>query len=180
MKGEWLFHYGGFTIRDTDGNDVFQVKNHVYSQELYNMEGQKVAEITRKKMASRITYHIYSGSEMTERRATLNLRHSGLQKKAHVYIYQPPFASREDPTNIDDMEPDIIIKAKTGNNCPSIGEVEIINKNTGEEYAEISKEKAREVLGETSSRTFLLTVKSGVDVGFMVMCAVFFNIAVKL
>ena len=25
MKGEWLFHYGGFTIRDTDGNDVFQV-----------------------------------------------------------------------------------------------------------------------------------------------------------
>ena len=25
LKGEWLFHCGGFTIKDVDGNDVFQV-----------------------------------------------------------------------------------------------------------------------------------------------------------
>ena len=25
LKGEWLFHRGGFTIKDVDGNDVFQV-----------------------------------------------------------------------------------------------------------------------------------------------------------
>ena len=161
-------------------SDLSQIKNHIYSQELFNMEGQKVAEISRKKMALRITYHIYSGPEMTERRATLNLRHTGLHKKAHVYVYQAPFASKDDPTNIDNMEPEILIKAKTVNNCPTISEVEIVNEKTGEVYAEISKERAREVLEETSAKTYLLSVKSGVDVAFMVMCAVFFNIAVKL
>ena len=144
------------------------------------MYGRKIAELVRKKFAWRITYHIYSGFEMIQRRATLHLRHFEFRKKGHVYIYQPPYATRNDPTNIDNMEPDIIIKSDDINFFRIVSEVKIYSGPTGEEYAEISKEKANVVLGDTTSiQTYLLTVKPGVDVGLMVMCTLFFNIAVK-
>ena len=155
------------------------MRNHIFSHELFDMYGRKVAELVRKKFAWRITYHIYSGFDMIQRRATLHLRHFEFRKKGHVYIYQPPYATRDDPTNIDNMEPDIIIKSENVNFFQLVSEVKMFSGRTGEEYAEISKDRANAVLGETSMQTYLLTVKPGVDVGLMVMCALFFNIAVK-
>ena len=143
------------------------------------MNGRKVAELVRKKFSWRITFHIYSGFEFIQRRATFHLRHLEFRKKAHVYIYQPPYATRDDPTDIDNMEPDIIIKSENVNFFSLISEVKMFNGQTEEEYADISKEKAQQVLADTTMQTYLLTVKPGVDVGLMCMCAVFFNIAVK-
>ena len=156
-----------------------QVRNHVSSHELFDPEGQKVAELVKKQLAWRITYHIYSGLDMIERHATLNLRHLESPNKAHVSIYQPPYATRHDPTNIDDLEPDFIIQSENVNFIRRMSEVKILNASTEEEYANISKEKAKEVLDNPSNQTYLLTVKPGVDVGLMCMCALFFNIAVK-
>ena len=77
------------------------------------------------------------------------------------------------------MEPNIIIKSENVNFFSRISEVKMFNAQTEEEYANISKERANEVLDNPSSQTYLLTVKPGVDVGLMCMCALFFNIAVK-
>ena len=119
------------------------------------MNGRKVAELVRKKFSWRTTFHIYSGFEFIQRRATLHLRHFEFRKKAHVYIYQPPYATRDDPTDIDNMEPDIIIKSENVNFFSLISEVKMFNGQTEEEYADISKEKAQQVLADTTMQTYL-------------------------
>ena len=141
------------------------------------MEGNKVADLVKKKMAIRITFHIYAGDEMSERRATMNLRAMSLKKKAHVYLYDPPYPSQDDPTDLGDMKPALKIKAE---NCGSwISEAKIVNAETKEVYAEMSKSAAKEELEEAGCKTYVMTVKPGVDVAFMSMCALFFNVAIK-
>ena len=88
----------------------FQVKNSLLGHELLDISGRKVAELVQKKMACRLTFHIYSGFETKDRKATLNLRIWKFKKKAHVYIYNEPFSTREDPTDLSNKKPDIIIE----------------------------------------------------------------------
>jgi len=75
------------------------------------MEGNKLAELVKKKMAMRVTYHIYMGEEMSERRATLNLRAMTFKKKAHVYLLEAPYPSRDDSTELPD-KPALKIQAE--------------------------------------------------------------------
>ena len=149
----------------------------MFSQEIQDMEGNQIAELVKKKMAMRITYHLYSGEEMAERRGSMNLRAMTVKKKAHVYLYEPPYLTRDDSTDLSDMKPALKIKAENWGNW--IKETKIVNAETGEEYAELSKSAAKEELEETSCKAYVMTIKPGVDVAFMCACAVFFNVAIK-
>ena len=176
MKEEWAVNFGGFVIKDIYGKEQFEVKNKMFSHQIFDMEGNMVADLVRKKMAMRVTFHLYTGEDMKDRRATLNLRQCSCKKKAHVYIYDAPYLTREDSTNLDGMQPLLKIKAE---NCGAfIKESKIFNGDSGEEYAVLSKSGAREVEG-APGRTYLLTVKPGVDVALMCACAVLFNVAIK-
>ena len=149
----------------------------MFSQEIQDMEGNQIAELVKKKMAMRITYHLYSGEEMAERRGSMNLRAMTVKKKAHVYLYEPPYLTRDDSTDLSDMKPALKIKAE---NCGNwIKETKIVNAETGEEYAEFSKSAAKEELDKANCKSYVLKIKSGVDVAFMCICAVFFNVAIK-
>ena len=113
--------------------------------------------------------HIYTGPEGQDRKVTLNLRNMKIYKKAHVYILQTPL-TKDDPTELDDLKPDIKIESETSNFFKVLKEVKIYDTQMEEEYARMSK---------TSTFNYVLKVKPGVDHAFMCLCAVFFNSVVK-
>ena len=177
MKEEWAVTYGGFVIRDIYGKEWFEVKNKMFSNQIFDMEGNMVADLVKKNMAMRITFHLYTGEDMKDRRATLNLREWNCKKKVHVYMYDAPYLKREDSTNLDGMQP--LLKIKAENRGASIKESKIFNGDSGEEYAVLSKSGAKEEVEGATGRTYLLTVKPGVDVALMCACAVLFNVVIK-
>ena len=91
--------------------------------ELLDMSGNKVAEVKKKQMAMRVTFHLYTGFEMSERRATLNLRSMKCKKKAHVYLYEDPYPSHDDPTDLDNMKPALKIQAENWGNWIKVNSV---------------------------------------------------------
>jgi hypothetical protein len=147
------------------------------THEIQDLEGNKVAELVKKKMAIRITFHLYTGEDMAERRATMNLRAMTMKKKAHIYLYEPPYPTREDSTDLDGMKPALKIKAENWGNW--IKESKIVDGETGEVYAEMSKSAAKEELEDAGCKTYVMTIRPGVDVALMCMCAVFFNVALR-
>ena len=66
----------------------------MHSNQIFDMEGNKVAELVEKKMAMKVTFHLYTGEDMKDRRTTLNLRQWKFKKEVHVYIYDAPYLMR--------------------------------------------------------------------------------------
>ena len=177
LKEEWMVQHGGFPIKDTIGKEEFRIENSFNTHSVIDAYDRRILKLVRKCAAWTLTYHIYSGDTLTERRATVKLAPWKCNKVAWVYTYSPPYPTPDDPTDLSVMKPAFMMQASTCGNM--IKDVEITNPDTGEVYATMNRAKAKELFPDCPKRHYALTVKSGVDYAFMTACAVLFNSMVK-
>ena len=161
IKEDFMVQHSEFKIKDTIGKEEFTIKNSFKTHSVIDAYDRRILKLVRMFRAWTYIYHIYSGDDLRERRATLKLAPCKVNKVVWVYTYSPPYPTPDDPTDTSIMKPAFMMQANTCTNL--IKNVEISNPDTDEVYATMNKAKAKVLFSDCPKWHYALTVKSGVD-----------------